>query len=54
MEIPKIIKVGNSKCIAIPHRFCKKLGLQLGQHVECTINIKGQIILNPVHESKDH
>lgn len=47
MELPKVIKVGNSKCIAIPHRFCKKLGIRVGQHLECTINTDGDITIKP-------
>lgn len=45
MEMPKIIKIGNSKGITIPHNFCKKLGLRLGDFVEARLTVKDEIII---------
>lgn len=53
METPKVIKVGNSKCFAIPHLFCKKMGVQIGQRLECSLNINGEMIVKVPHKTKE-
>ena len=53
MEMPKIIRIGNSKGMVIPHKFCKKLALSVGQRVECTLNVNGQMIIKIPQQTKD-
>lgn len=45
MEHPKVIKIGNSKGITIPHKFCKKLGIKIGDFIDCTLTVKDEIVI---------
>jgi len=51
MEHPKVIKIGNSKGITIPHRFCRKLGLRIGDFLDATLTVKDEIVIIK-HEEK--
>lgn len=53
MEMPKIIRIGSSKGMVIPHKFCNKLGIKLGQRVECTLNIQGHMIVKVPKQTED-
>lgn len=45
MEHPKVIKIGNSKGITIPHKFCEKLGIKIGDFTDCTLTVKDEIVI---------
>ena len=40
----KIIRVGNSKCVLIPSKVIKSLGLELGDEVLLDV-VKGKIVI---------
>lgn len=53
MEFVKVQKHGGSKSVSLPHRYCKKLGIELGHFLACSISIDGAITLKPTKDQKD-
>jgi antitoxin component of MazEF toxin-antitoxin module len=53
MEYLKVQKHGGSKSVTLPYRFCRKLGIQVGDSLSCSITIEGEIILKPVTDQKE-
>lgn len=45
MEHPKVIRIGNSMGITIPHMFCKKLGIRIGDFTSCWLTVKDEIVI---------
>lgn len=45
MEPIKVIKIGNSKGVVIPHLFCKRLGINIGDFMDCWLTVKDEIVI---------
>ena len=52
METTKINRNGNSKAVNLPAPFCRKLGIQIGDFVNCWLTVKDEIVIIRADEKR--
>lgn len=45
MEVVKVNKNGNSRAVNLPVKFADKLGIKIGDFVDCTLTVKDEIVI---------
>lgn len=52
METTKVNRNGNSKAINIPAIYCRRLGIRVGDFMDCYLTVKDQIVIIPHNQEE--